>query len=207
MQLQQIPFYYPVNASGLIQATAGVGQPQNIMIPSASSSAGQASSGLPPLHYTSVYADPRMYSLYSSAAMNPNWQLARSPPQQQQQQQQQQQSTDQQRGYNNGQNVTSQQGSSTGASNISGRSASTSGPSSQTSVGPSITPQYTLNGTLPAGYAYGAPTGWIAGPQQVPSPQTNITPQINPAYNVIYDPSQQGQSQQPTYVHSNSYEA
>ncbi len=56
MQLQQIPFYYPVNASGIIQAAANAGQPHNIMIPSASSSAGQASSGLHPLHYAGVYA-------------------------------------------------------------------------------------------------------------------------------------------------------
>jgi hypothetical protein len=155
-----------------------------------------------------------MYNLYSSAAaavnsagVNPNWQLARSPPQQQQQQPQQQ-STDQQRGYGNGQNVASQQAASTGASNTGGRSASTSGPSGQTGVGPPLTPQYTLNGAVPAAYAaYGAPAGWIPGPPQVPSPQTNIPPQMNAAYNVMFDPSQQISSQQPTYVHQNPYDA
>ena len=154
-----------------------------------------------------------MYNLYQSAAaatvnpsnVNPNWQLARSPPQQQQQ------PTDQQRGYSNGQNVSSQQATSTGASNTGGRSASTSGPSGQTGAGngggPPITPQYTLNGGVPAAYAaYGAPTGWIPGPQQIASPQTNIPPQMNAAYNVMYDPSQQVPSQQPTYVHQNPYE-
>jgi hypothetical protein len=56
MQLQQIPFYYSVNTpGGLIQAAAAVGQHQNIMIPSASSSAGQATQGLPPIHYAGVY--------------------------------------------------------------------------------------------------------------------------------------------------------
>jgi len=145
-----------------------------------------------------------MYSLYSSAAVNqasinPNWQLARSPPQQQQQQ-----PTEQQRGYGNGQNVASQQASSASASNIGGRSASTSG---QPGAGPALTPQYTLNGTLPTGYAYGTPTGWISGPHQVPSPQGNIPSQSNAAYSVMFDPSQQGgPPQQQAYVHSNSYE-
>jgi hypothetical protein len=57
MQLQQIPFYYhPMNAQGLIQAAPSVGQPQNIMISPASSLGGPSTSGLPPLHYTGVYA-------------------------------------------------------------------------------------------------------------------------------------------------------
>ena len=57
MQLQQIPFYYPVNSSGMIQAATGVGQPQNIMIPSAGSSAGPTTQGLPSFHYhPGVYA-------------------------------------------------------------------------------------------------------------------------------------------------------
>jgi hypothetical protein len=145
-----------------------------------------------------------MYSLYSSAAVNPasinpNWQLARSPPQQQQ-------PTDQQRGYGNGQNVASQQASTTGASNTSSRSASTSGQTGNSGGGPPLTPQYTLNGPIPTAYAYGAPAGWISGPQQISSPQTNIPPQMNAAYNVMFDPSQQVPPQQQTYVHPNPYE-
>jgi len=56
MPLQQIPFYYQVNPSGLIQATNAAGQPQNIMISSANSSTGQVNPGLTPLHYGGVYA-------------------------------------------------------------------------------------------------------------------------------------------------------
>jgi hypothetical protein len=56
MPLQQIPFYYQVNPSGLIQATNAAGQPQNIMISSANSSTGQVTPGLTPLHYGGVYA-------------------------------------------------------------------------------------------------------------------------------------------------------
>ncbi len=56
MPLQQIPFYYQVNPSGLIQTTAGVNQPQNIMISSANSSTGQVTSGLTPIHYGGIYA-------------------------------------------------------------------------------------------------------------------------------------------------------
>jgi hypothetical protein len=59
MQLQQMPFYYPLNTPGLIQAAAaaaaGVGQPQNIMIPSAGSSAGQTTSAPPSIYYQGVY--------------------------------------------------------------------------------------------------------------------------------------------------------
>ncbi|CAF1556468.1 unnamed protein product, partial [Adineta steineri] len=55
MQLQQIPFYY--TAGGLIQAAAapGVGQPQNIMMPSGSSSAGPGVAAPPSLYYSGVY--------------------------------------------------------------------------------------------------------------------------------------------------------
>jgi hypothetical protein len=55
MQLQQIPFYYPINSQGIIQA-AGVGPHQNIMIPSGSSSSGQGTSAPPPIYYSGVYA-------------------------------------------------------------------------------------------------------------------------------------------------------
>ncbi|CAF1038237.1 unnamed protein product [Rotaria sp. Silwood1] len=210
MHLQQIPFYYSVNSSGMIQAAAAVGQHQNIMIPSTSSSTGSSTPVMPPLHYAGVYADPRMYSLYSSAAaaavnpasVHPNWQLARSPPQQQQQQ-----PTDQQRGYGNGQNAASQPTPSTGTTNIGGRSASISGQSGTVnSTSGSLTPQYTINGTLPATYAYGGPAGWISGPQQVPPLQTNISPQINAAYNIMFDPSQQVPPQQAAYLHRNPYD-
>jgi hypothetical protein len=54
MQLQQIPFYYPINTSGIIQA-AGVGPPQNIMIPSAGSSGGPATQAPPSIYYPGIY--------------------------------------------------------------------------------------------------------------------------------------------------------
>ncbi|CAF2363792.1 unnamed protein product [Rotaria sp. Silwood2] len=219
MQLQQIPFYYPINTSGIIQAAAaaasGVGPPQNIMIPSTSSSAGPATSAPHSIYYPGVYSDPRMYGVYPSAAsvnpggVNPNWQLNRSPPHQQQQQQ----PTDQQRAYVGGQNVLSQVPPPTGAPNTggggSGRSASTSGPSGQagaSSAGPSMTSQYALNGGVPATYAYGSPAAWYSTQAQVPSPQTNMPPQVN-AYGMMFDPSQQAPPQQPTYVHPSPYDA
>ena len=149
-----------------------------------------------------------MYSLYQStvvnpASVNPHWQLARSPPQQQQQQ------TDPQRGYGNGQNMASQQASSTGASNTTGgRPASTSGQNTAGNSGvPSMTPQYTLNGAMPTGYAYSTPAGWITTPQQVPLTQPNMPPQMNAPYNAIFDPSQQVPPQQSTYAHPNAYES
>ncbi|CAF0809537.1 unnamed protein product [Rotaria sp. Silwood1] len=218
MQLQQIPFYYPINTSGIIQAAAaaasGVGPPQNIMIPSTSSSAGPATPAPPSIYYPGVYPDPRMYGVYPSAAsvnpggVNPNWQLNRSPPHQQQQ------PTDQQRAYVGGQNVVSQVPPPTGTQNTgsgggSGRSASTSGPSGQagaSSAGSSMTPQYALNGSVAATYAYGSPAAWYSAQAQVPSPQTNIPPQVN-AYSMMFDPSQQAPPQQPTYVHPSPYEA
>jgi hypothetical protein len=55
MQMHSVPFYYSVNAQGLIQATPATGHPQNIMIPSGSSSAGQATPGMPPLQYAGIY--------------------------------------------------------------------------------------------------------------------------------------------------------
>ncbi|CAF4917233.1 unnamed protein product, partial [Rotaria magnacalcarata] len=216
MQLQQIPFYYPINTPGIIQtaatAASGVGPPQSIMIPSTSSSAGPATPAAQSIYYPGIYQDPRMYGVYPSAAsvnpggVNPNWQMTRSPPHQQQQQ-----PTDQQRAYVGGQNVVSQLPQQTGVPNngAGGRSASTSGPSGQTGTvtgGPSMTPQYTLNGSVQATYAYGTPGTWYSAQGQVPSPQTNMPPQVNP-YGMIYDQSQQAQQQQPTYVHQNPYEA
>lgn len=228
MHLQQIPFYYPMNTSGLIQAATGVGQPQNIMIPSTNSSAGSATPGLPPIHYAGIYAgkfnemkylltmiifqDPRMYNLYSSAAaaaaansagVHAGWQLARSPPQQQQQP-----STDQQRAHGNGQNSTPQPAPPTGSSTANGRSTSISGQSgaSHNNSGPSFTPQYTINGAMPTAYAYGGPTGWISGAQQVQAIPANMSPQINAAYNIMFDPSQTVPSQQTAYLHRNPYD-
>jgi hypothetical protein len=157
-------------------------------------------------------SDPRMYSLYPSA-INSQWQLARSPPQQQQQQQQQQsqqQTVDQSRSYAGGQNAGTQQSSSASASNTSnssGRSASTSGPPSAGTTGPSMTPQYAINGGVPPAFAYGTPGAWMSGPQQLSSPQNSIPPQVNAAYNIMFDPSQQAvPPQQAAYVHSNVYE-
>lgn len=152
-----------------------------------------------------------MYSLYSAAAINPasvhpHWQLARSPPQQLQQQQQQTPAAgDQQRTYGNAQNVASQQTpSSTSSTTSTGRPASVS---SQTNSGassniPPVTPQYTLNGAIPAAYAYGAPTGWIHGPQHIQSLPTSMSPQINATYNIANDPSQQT-----AYVYRPGYDA
>ena len=243
MQLQQIPIYYSMNAAGMIQSAGTVGQPQNIMIPTGSSTGGPPTSAASPLYYTGLYPgkwtrkiiqflvesifclDPRMYSLYSSAAaMNPQWQLARSPPQQQQQQQQQQpqqqqqqqqpqqqQSADQQRGYPGGQNPGSQQASSAGVANPSNnnsRSAPTSGPPSAGATGPPMTPQYAMNGGVPAGYTYGTAATWLPGHQQIPSPQTNMPGQVNTGYNIMFDPSQQQVApQQATYVHPSAYDA
>lgn len=150
--------------------------------------------------------------MYSSPAsvnpggVNPNWQVARSPPHQQQ-------PNDQQRAYVSGQNVVSQVPQQAGAQNTgvggaNGRSSSTTGPSGQSGVGtggPSMTPQYALNGNIPTTYAYGSPAAWYSAPGQVPSPQTNMPPQVN-AYGVMYDQSQQAPPQ-PTYVHPSQYDA
>jgi hypothetical protein len=160
------------------------------------------------------FKDPRMYGIYPSAAsVNPggvtsNWQLTRSPPHQQQQ------PSDQQRAYTGGQNVVPQAPPPSGAPNTNGgvgRSASTSGPSGQTGAGaggPPMTPQYTLNGSMQAAYAYAPQTAWYPAQSQVSSPQTNMPPQVN-AYGMgmMFDPSQQAPPQQPTYVHQNPYEA
>jgi hypothetical protein len=53
MQLQPIPFYYPVNTPGIIQtaAASGVGPPHNMVITQAGSSAGPVASGPPPMYY------------------------------------------------------------------------------------------------------------------------------------------------------------
>jgi hypothetical protein len=143
----------------------------------------------------------------NSGVPNSNWQLTRSPPHQQQQ------VTEQQRVYagaGSGQNIVSQVPPPTGVPNsagIGGRSASTSGPSGQVgTVGPPMTPQYPLNGSVPTAYSYGSANTWYSGPQQLSSPQTSMPPQVNP-YGMIFDPSQQQQiPQQATYVHPNSYD-
>lgn len=157
------------------------------------------------------FKDPRLLGVYPSAAsvnpggVNPNWQLTRSPPHQQPQQQ----PTDQQRAYVGGQNVVPQQAGAQNASGAgAGRSASTSGPSGQTnpsSAGPSMTPQYALNGSIQATYGYGSPAAWYSTQAQVPSPQTNMPPQVN-TYSMMFDPSQQVPSQQAAYVHANPYD-
>ena len=157
--------------------------------------------------------DPRMYGVYSSGAsvnpgaVNPNWPLTRSPPHPQTQQQQ---PTDQQRAYGSGQNIVPQASLPTGAPNTggSGRPTSISGPSGQTgtgSGGSSMTPQYSLNGSVPSPYTYGSLPPWYPAQSQVASPQTNMPPQIN-AYGMMFDPSQQTPPQQPTYVPPNPYD-
>lgn len=56
MSLPQFPFYYhPLTASSLIQAATGVSQPQNMTIPTATSSAGSTVPGLPSIHYSGAY--------------------------------------------------------------------------------------------------------------------------------------------------------
>lgn len=140
-------------------------------------------------------------------SVNPTWQMARSPPHQQQQQQ----PSDQQRPYGSGQNMVPQAATS-GAPNTNGgnagRSASTSGPSGQTGAsGPPMTPQYTLNGNVPATYPYGQPATWYPAQSQISSPQSNMPPQVN-AYGMMFDSSQQVPPQQAAYVHAgNPYDA
>lgn len=56
MHLQQVPFYYQMSPSGLIQATTAVGQPQNIMIPATNTATGSNTPGIPAIHYPGVYA-------------------------------------------------------------------------------------------------------------------------------------------------------
>jgi hypothetical protein len=70
MQLQQIPFYYPINTSGIIQAAAaaaaaGVGPPQNIMVPSAGSSGGPATSAPHSIYYQGVYSGKNKKTSFS----------------------------------------------------------------------------------------------------------------------------------------------
>jgi hypothetical protein len=67
MQLQQMPFYYPINTS-LIQAAAaatGVGPPQNIMISSGGSSGGQATAGPHSIYYQGVYPGKKIKQSFS----------------------------------------------------------------------------------------------------------------------------------------------
>ena len=98
---------------------------------------------------------------------------------------------------------------STGASNAGGNRP-TSG-SGQTGTlnsgnGPTIAPQYVLNGAIPTPYHYGTHAAWIHAPQQLSSSQGSLPQHINTAYNVIYDPTQQIPQQQPTYVQANAYD-
>jgi hypothetical protein len=146
------------------------------------------------------------------AGVNANWQMTRSPPHQQQQPQ----VSDQQRAYAGagagaGQNIVSQALPPTGAPNaagIGGRSTSTSGPSGPSGAnGPPMTQQYVFSGGAPTAYAYGPSNAWLAGQQQLSSPQTSMPPQVN-AYGMMFDPTQQQLlQQQATYVHPNAYEA
>ncbi|CAF4694218.1 unnamed protein product, partial [Rotaria magnacalcarata] len=79
--------------------------------------------------------------------------------------------------------------------------------SGSSNSGHPITPQYTFNGTMPTAFAYGTPAGWIPAPQQVQSLPTNMSPQMNAAYNIMFDPSQQiQQQQQAAYLHRSQYE-
>lgn len=59
MQLQQIPFFYPINTQGMIQSAAvtasGVGPAQNIIIPSTNSSGGPATQAPHSMYYPGVY--------------------------------------------------------------------------------------------------------------------------------------------------------
>ena len=232
MQVQQIPIYYSMNAQGLIQAGSTVGQPPNIMIPTGNVSAGGAAgSATSPVYYAGIYSgkaqetsftvlsrghafvDPRLYySAAAAAAVNPHWQMPRSPPQQQQQQQQSS-SGDPTRNYSSGQNVASQgQSSSAGSANTStntSRSASATGATNPvTTVPPPLPTQYSINGAIPAAYAYGAAAAgaWLPG-HQIPSPQANLPGQINAAYTMMFEPSQQGAAAaQAAYVHPSAYD-
>ncbi|CAF4505814.1 unnamed protein product [Rotaria sp. Silwood2] len=72
-----------VRISGVIQAAATVGQPQNMPIPSAGSTGASNTSDLHSYYYTGYYPNSRTFDSYSSATVNPssvysNWQLAQS---------------------------------------------------------------------------------------------------------------------------------
>jgi hypothetical protein len=59
MHLPQIQICYPFNPSSMIQTTAGpvagVGGPQNIMIPSTGASGGPSTQTQPPIFYQGLY--------------------------------------------------------------------------------------------------------------------------------------------------------
>ena len=56
MQLQHVPFFYPQSIiQAAAAAAAGVGPPQNIMIPSAGSSGGPTAQAPPSIYYQGVY--------------------------------------------------------------------------------------------------------------------------------------------------------
>ena len=71
---------------------------------------------------------------------------------------------------------------------------------------PQLPTQYSINGAIPAAYAYGAAGAWLPA-QQIPSPQANHPGQVNAAYNMMFDPSQPGAAAaQAAYVHPSAYE-
>lgn len=236
MQLQQIPFYYPINTQGIIQAS-GVGPPQNIMISSTNSSGGPGTPAPTPLYYQGVYSggtfaehpvflaniyfvfdfsEQRMYSMYPQTApvnpnnVNANWQIARSPPHQQQQQPNEQQ---QQRGYGGGQNVVSQAPPPSGAPNPGGggsigRSASATGP-------PGSAGSNAGGPAMSSQYALSGnvPAQYAYGgpPTWYPAQQQVSSPQTNmPSqvnpFGMIFDPSQAGLAQQQAFVHPSAYD-
>ncbi|CAF1576716.1 unnamed protein product [Rotaria magnacalcarata] len=192
IQLQQTPStYQPGRTLDLIQAAPVVAQSQNIWFPSASSTQGP------------VAPDSRTCSSYSSATIDPpsiysNWPLVQS-------QHLQHQSADQQRCYGNGQNIPSEQTSSTGASNTNRSTLTSVALGADYGSTPPLAPQYTWNSVIPNGYAYGTPAEWIPIPQQGSSHQTNIPPQINVASSLKFDSFQLIRSQQPIYEESLYY--
>ncbi|CAF4505802.1 unnamed protein product [Rotaria sp. Silwood2] len=72
---------------------------------------------------------------------------------------------------------------------------------------PSRTLQYTSNNVISTAYTYETPHTWISDSQQIPLLQTNVPSHMNAASGLTFDPFHQIQSQQTTYMHSNTYEA
>ncbi|CAF4766443.1 unnamed protein product, partial [Rotaria sp. Silwood2] len=178
-----------VRTSGVIQAAATVGQPQNMPIPSAGSTGASTTSDLQSYYYTGFYPNSPTFDSYSSATVNPssvypNWQLAQSNLQYHQQQQQHQ-PTNQSYDYGSRQNIPSQQTLSIDLSNNTSRLALTSGQS--LADPPSRTLQYTSNNVISTAYTYETPHTWISDSQQIPLLQTNVPSHMNAASGLTFD--------------------
>ncbi|CAF4418086.1 unnamed protein product [Rotaria sp. Silwood2] len=174
-----------VRISGVIQAAATVGQPQNMPIPSAGSTGASNTSDLHSYYYTGYY---------------PN-----SPQSNLQYQQQQHQPTNQPYGYGSRPNIPSQQTSSIGLSNNTSRSTLTSGQSIADYGGlPSRTLQYTSNNLIPTAYTYETPNTWIPDPQQIPFYQIQ-SQQTTSMHSNTYEASAYVRQQDSDTMQQNNY--